>query len=153
MFRRYIADPIPSSVRSLAPASAAPIAFHQGALIAFDAPDSVLRAILNHTLSGSTARAWLTNLQTRNGRDSAIAVRLSRGDGAYVPMDSASFPPDLIDVFRSAHTRVRDAGRAGLEAYAFAAAGDWGRLESVVSYDRSTGRVRVQQYSVRAPRD
>jgi hypothetical protein len=151
MFRRYIASPIPSTVRNLAPASGAPAQFHEGALVAFEAPASVVAALLTHTLPGSTARGSLAEFKVRNGRDTTSSSRVAAPDGSYLAVDTLSFPPEMVDVFRGAHTRVRDAARAGLESYLLAELGDWGRFESVVTYDRANELVRVQQYAVRAP--
>jgi hypothetical protein len=107
--------------------------------------------LLTHALPGSTALSSLSELKSRNGRDTLAQERLSGPNQTYLAVDSLTFPSHLVNVFPGAYGRVRDAGRNRLEAYAFAESGDWGRMESVVTYDRASGRTRVQQHVVRAP--
>jgi membrane protein implicated in regulation of membrane protease activity len=149
MFRKYIADPIPDGVRNLAPGTSSPLVFHAGAVVAFDAADETLRALLDHSLPGSTARAFLKDLKSRNGRDTTTVARIGAPDGGYVRVDSASFPAELAEDFPGAHMRVTQESRRGMEVYLLAEKGEWGRLESVVVYDRPRQHVSVRQLVVR----
>jgi hypothetical protein len=152
MFRRHIADPIPASVRNLAPGSPAPLVFHSGAVVAFDAPESMLRSLLDHSLPGSTALAALAELKSRNGRDTTTVIRVGAvGAPGYLQLDSTAFPADLLHTFPGAHSRAVEALRRGLNVYVLAEVGDWGRFESVVTYEPQRQRVHLRQYIVRAP--
>lgn len=152
MFRRYLADPIPAGVRNLAPGSPSPLVLSNSAIVAFEAPDSIVEALLDHSLPGSTAVAFLADIKSRNGRDTMTTSRVGAPLGnAYARMDTTSLPPDMSEAFPGAHSRALRAMRDGLEVYVLAEAGEWGRFESVVTYDRPRGHVHVQQYVVRAP--
>jgi hypothetical protein len=152
MFREAIAARIPAGVRDLEPGAPGPLVFHAGAVVAFTAPDAVLRALLDHSLDQSTALAFLADIKSRNGRDTATVSRVGAdGSSAYVRVDSVTFPEPMRDVFRGAYQRVREADVRGLEAYVLAETGDWGRFESVVTYERATERVHVRQLVMRAP--
>ncbi|MEX2049096.1 MAG: hypothetical protein WEB90_05925 [Gemmatimonadota bacterium] len=151
MFRRYIADPIPDEVRNLAPGSGSPLVMSNSAIVRFEAPTATLDALLNHSLPGSTALEVLAELKTRNGRDTVSTSRVAAGGGrAYARMDTTALPTGMQEAFPGAHARVLQEARRGLEVYALAETGEWGRFESVVTYDRPAERVHVQQLVVRA---
>jgi hypothetical protein len=152
MFRRYVADPIPSAVRNLAPGGPGSFFLHNSAVVAFEAPDSIVRGILDHSLPGSTALAFLSDLKSRNGRDTTSTFRVGAPGGSdYVRVDSTSFTPELESTFSGAHLRTLEGVRAGHEVYVLAQMGEWGRFESVLTYDRSQERVLLRQLAIRAP--
>jgi hypothetical protein len=88
MFRAFVADPIPKEVQGLAPASAAPVMFHDGAYISFHAPPELVERIVNHSLAGSKTLAAVAEMKRQSGRDSADRVIIAAPDGrSYLKVD------------------------------------------------------------------
>jgi hypothetical protein len=66
MFRDFVADPIPKEIQRLAPASAAPVMFHDGAYIFFHAPPELIERIVNHSLPGSKTLAAVAEMKRQS---------------------------------------------------------------------------------------
>jgi len=78
MFRTFVADPIPRDVRELAPATSAPVMFHDGAYISFHASQELVQRIVNHSLPGSKTLAVVAQMKRRSGRDPSNRSLLPR---------------------------------------------------------------------------
>lgn len=148
MFRTYIADPIPEEVRNLAMATPAPAMFHDGALIKFEAPETVLGKILNHSLPGSKTLAVVEEMKRQSGSDSANRAVIVGPDGqSYKRVELDQFPEDGLPAFRGVRAEVEAASRTGRrEVYALLFEGEWGKLQSVITYDPAASTVVIKQY-------
>lgn len=148
MFRHYIADPIPNEVRNLTMATPAPALFHDGALIKFQVPETVLRKILDHSLPGSKTLALVEEIKRQSRNDSANRAVIVGPDGrSHKRVELDQFPEDGPSAFRGVRGEVEAADREGpREVHALLFEGEWGKLQSVIVFDRAAATVVIKQH-------
>jgi hypothetical protein len=144
-FRTYVANPIPHDVRALAMDSPAPAMFYDGALVRFEAPEPVVRRLVDHSLAG--ARAWdlIGEMKRRSGRSPADTIAVAAPDGrGFVRIDPDAFTTP--DAFAWTQHTVDEMHRGGAkEIYVLLLAGEWGSFQSVVAWTPERSRVSVHQ--------
>ena len=152
MFREYVAEPIPKAVKGLAPASAAPVMFHDGAYIAFHAPPEMVEGIINHSLKGSKTREVIRKMKRQSGRGEADRVVIAGPDGqSYVPVDL-----EWVEREKSSESEWARGETARFlksrngRAYVLLRSGDWGTFVSVLQYEPAQSRVVILQHFDRA---
>jgi hypothetical protein len=147
-FRTYVADPIPTEVRGLAMATAAPAMFHDGALVRFEAPEPLVRKLIDQSLRGAKTLAVVAEMKRQSGRDPADRSAVAGPDGrSYVRVDVDQFPRDGPDAFRWARVHVEQSARQGFgEAYVLLLEGEWGKFQSVITWNPAVSNVVVRQY-------
>jgi hypothetical protein len=144
-FRTYVADPIPRDVHALAMDSPAPAMFYDGALVRFEAPEPVMRRLVDQSLSGARAWSVIDEMKQRSGRDRADTLAVAAPDGrSFVRVDPAAFTAP--NVFAWAQHTVDEMNRGGAkEIYVLLLAGGWGSFQSVVAWTPDRSRVSVRQ--------
>lgn len=152
MFRTYVADPIPKAVKGLAPAIAAPVMFHDGAYITFQAPPEVVEAIVNHSLKGAKTREVITKMKQQSGRGDADRLVIAGLDGqSYLPVDL-----EWVEREKSSESEWARWEIAGFlksrngRAYVLLRSGDWGTFVSVLQYEPTQSTVVILQHLNRA---
>jgi len=146
MFRSFVAEPIPKEVQGLAPATSAPVMFHDGAYISFHASQELVQRIVNHSLPGSKTLAVVAQMKRLNGRDPSNRLVIAAPDGqSYLKVDldwAAKDSPDSL----WARTEVENflKNRRG-SAYVLLLSGDWGKFASVLTYDPAESKVTILQ--------
>jgi len=135
MFRQYVAEPIPKAVKGLAPATAAPVMFHDGAYVAFHAPPEVVEGIVNHSLKGAKTPEVIAGPdgQSYLPVDLEWAEREKSSESEWARGEIASF-------LKSRNGR----------AYVLLRSGDWGTFVSVLQYEPTRSRVVILQHLNRA---
>lgn len=151
MFRAFVADPIPAEVTGLAVSTAAPAMYHDGALVRFQAPEAMVRGLVNHSVPGSRTLSVAQETRGTSARDRADRDRVVGPDGwSYAQVDAARFAVDGPEVFEWARRKVGEGVRQGpREVWVYLVSGDWGRFQSVLVYDRATSTATVEQYRER----
>jgi hypothetical protein len=151
MFRTYVADPIPESVRELVVDSGAPAMFYEGALLRFRAPAPVMQAILEHRLPGGSTVDQAARLATRLGRDAAVTARLSGPAGGYLRYDPVTFAPYdtrewafVLNRLKQGteHTTLRPPP-TDHDIFVYAERGEWGTLACVATVARDSDVMTV----------
>ena len=152
MFRQYVAEPIPKAVKDLAPASAAPVMFHDGAYVAFQAPPEVVEGIVNHSLKGAKTPEVITKMKRQSGRGDADRVVIAGPDGqSYLPVDLEWVEREKSSESEWARGEIASflKSRNG-RAYVLLRSGDWGTFVSVLQYEPAQSRVVILQHLNRA---
>jgi hypothetical protein len=148
MFRQYVAEPIPKAVKGLAPATAAPVMFHEGAYIAFHAPPEVVEEILNHSLKGAKTREVVRKMKRQSGRGDADRLVIAGPDGqSYLPVDLEWVEREKSSESEWARGEIASflKSRNG-RAYVLLRSGDWGTFVSVMQYEPAESRVVILQH-------
>ncbi|MBC8002774.1 MAG: hypothetical protein H7X97_09315 [Opitutaceae bacterium] len=146
MFRDYIARPIPNEVTNLTMATPAPAMFHDGALIRFQAPEVLVRGIIDQSLTGSTALEVLAEMKRQSPHDSADLEVIAGTDGqSYRKVTPDLFPKNGPEAHRWLRDKIEATAGPGREIYVLFKAGAWGHFQSVLSYDPANSSVIVQQ--------
>jgi hypothetical protein len=147
MFRKYVAKPIPKTVDGLKPASAAPVMFHDGALIEFRAPPEVVERIVHHSLPGSKTPGVIKKMKRRSGRDESDRVVIAGPDGqSYLPVDLEWAAREKSKETEWARREVANFLKAGnARAYVLVRSGEWGTFGSVLGYETAQSRVVILQ--------
>ena len=154
MFREFVADPIPRDIKSLAPATAAPVMFHDGAYISFVATPTVVDQIVRHSLPGSTALAAIAKVKkSRQSNSTTNDHTVSGTDGqSYRKVDLDWAANDTSSETKAARAEVeRFLKRTAGDCYVLLHGGPWGKFTSILLYDPVTARVTLLQYIQRRP--
>jgi hypothetical protein len=148
MFRKYVARPIPKGVEGLKPASAAPVMFHDGALIEFHAPPEVVERIVHHSLPGSKTLGVIRKMKRRSGRDESDRLVIAGPDGqSYVPVDLEWVAREKSKETEWARREVGNYLQGETtRAYVLVRSGEWGTFASVLRYERGRSRVVIVQH-------
>jgi len=144
-FKTYVANPIPRDVHALAMDSPAPAMFYDGALVRFEAPEPVMRRLVDQSLAG--ARAWnvIDEMKQRSGRNPTDTLAMAAPDGrGFVRVDPSRFTAP--EAFAWTQHTVGEMHRGGAkEIYVLLLAGEWGSFQSVVGWDPDRSRASVRQ--------
>ena len=142
MFREFLARPIPSQVTNLVVAVPSPEIFTDAAIIRFQAPNSVVQGILNHSLPGSTSLSVLAEMKRQSRNPPADQEVISAPDGqSYLPVDASFFPSDGPEAHRWLRERITGESAPGVKTYILLRRGAWGSFQSLVAHNPLTGTV------------
>ena len=151
MFRRFVANPIPGEIEALAPASGAPVMFHDGAYISFRAPPALVERLVTHSLAGARTLAVVAEMKQQSGQDSSNRVVIAAPDGrSYlkVGLEWVALETSPESQWARAETERFLKSRQG-RAHVLVLAGAWGQFSSVLTYEPASSNVVVLQYLVR----
>src|SRR5262249_37619789 len=147
MFRDFVANPIPRGVVGLAPASPAPVMFHDGAYISFRAPPQLVERIVNHSLPGSKTLSVVAAMKQESARDAADRVVITAADGlSYLKADLDWATKETCPESAWARGEVRSflTNKQG-NAYVFLRSGDWGKFVSILKHEPASSNVVILQ--------
>ena len=148
MFQEYIAEPIPREVQGLAPATAAPVMFHDGAYISFKAPQELVEGIVNHSVRGSKTLAVVEEIKRQSRRNTS-------DDVAIVASDGQSYRKVDLEWLTTEHSSESSWARAEVEhflkngkgdVYVLLRAGPWGKFASLLRYEPASSNVVILQH-------
>ena len=146
MFRDYIASPIPDEVTNLTMAVASPEMFHDGALIRFQAPPVLVHKIIDHSLAGSKAMAVVADVKRQSPHAATDREVIAGADGqSYLKVNPERFPKGGPEAHRWLREKLEAESGPGREAYVLLRTGDWGRFQSVLTYEPATRTVVIHQ--------
>jgi hypothetical protein len=147
MFRTYVADPIPAEVQGLAPASAAPVMFHDGAYISFHAPPEVVDRLTHHALPGSKTLEVVVEMKRQSSRNTADRIVLAGPDGqSYLKVDVDWVAKESSSESQWVRGEVENFHRNHkVNSYVYLKAGEWGSFASVVHYEPNSSNVTILQ--------
>jgi hypothetical protein len=147
MFRDFVANPIPPEVVGLAPASPAPVMFHDGAYISFHAPPELVQRIVTHSLPGSKTFSVVAAMKQQSTRESADRVAITAPDGqGYLKVDLDWVAKETCPESDWARAEVENFLKNGQgSAYVLLRSGDWGKFVSVLKHEPAHSNVVILQ--------